>query len=97
MNRIQGSTSIRWLVLVTLLVALVAGGWWYLNAKGTWQRGEALAIALQPTIDGKNEEKALVARVILNNYRETRGNAVRWSGVYWGSPLPRPYSAHLPR
>ena len=84
MNRIQGSTSIRWLVLVTLLVALVAGGWWYLNAKGTWQRGEALAIALQPTIDGKNEEKALVARVILNNYRETRGNAVRWSGVYWG-------------
>ena len=84
MNRIQGNTSIRWLVLVTLLVALVAGGWWYLNAKGTWQRGEALAIALQPTIDGKNEEKALVARVILNNYRETRGNAVRWSGVYWG-------------
>ena len=35
-------------------------------------------------IEKQNTEQSLVARAILDNYLETRANAARWSGVYWG-------------
>ena len=33
---------------------------------------------------GRTAEQAMVARLIWDNYLETRANASRWSGLYWG-------------
>lgn len=82
--RTGGSRSGRVLVGVLLLAAAVAAVWWFLEDRGTWPRGEALGSALRPLVDGKDPERALVARAIWENYLETRANASRWSGVYWG-------------
>ncbi|MDI6793638.1 MAG: DUF4231 domain-containing protein [bacterium] len=49
-----------------------------------WPRGDALATAMQPLIEQQNTDQSLVARAILENYNETRSNASKWSGVYWG-------------
>jgi hypothetical protein len=35
-------------------------------------------------INQTNTDQALVAGVILDNFREARSNASRWSGIYWG-------------
>lgn len=72
------------LAAIVVLGALVAGTWWYLADRDTWPRGEALEVALQPLVDKQNSDQSLVARVILDNYLETRANASRWSGIYWG-------------
>lgn len=69
------------LAWAVLIFALVGAGWIVQQA---WPRGAALATAVQPIVDGKNAEQALVAKAILDNYQETRQNASRWSGVYWG-------------
>jgi len=80
-----GSSSMtRVLACVALIAVVVAGLWWFLQDRDTWPRGEALGVALHPLIEGKNTEQALVARAIWDNYLETRTNASRWSGVYWG-------------
>ena len=39
---------------------------------------------LQSVIDGPEQDQSLVARIIVANYHETRSNASRWSGIYWG-------------
>ncbi len=71
--------------MVTLAVAaLGAAAWWFFEVRDDWPRGEALQAALQPLIDKPGPDQSLVARVILDNYLETRANASRWSGVYWG-------------
>jgi hypothetical protein len=80
--------SSSWIILVLVCVVLLAvaipGTWWLLEDRDTWPRGEALGAALRPLVEGKNSEQALVARAIWENYLETRANASRWSGVYWG-------------
>ena len=80
------SSSSRGRVLIAVLVfgVLGVGIWWFLESRGTWQRGEGLVTALRPLIDTQNPDQSLVARIILDNYLETRANAFRWSGVYWG-------------
>lgn len=79
------SSSMVWVLVGVLLLAGVIGGvWWFLQEQEIWPRGEALGTALRPLVEGKDSEKALVARVIWDNYLETRANASRWSGVYWG-------------
>ena len=75
------STFVRVLKWVVVVSVVVGGVWFVLQA---WPRGAALATALQPVVDGKNTEQALVAKAILDNYHETRQNASSWSGVYWG-------------
>ena len=72
------------LVGVLVLGALIAGGWWFLQDRDTWPRGEALGAALGPLMEGKSPDQSLVARLIWDNYLETRANASRWSGLYWG-------------
>ncbi|MFI4932084.1 MAG: hypothetical protein ACHP83_17705 [Burkholderiales bacterium] len=80
-----GSSSMaRVLACVFLPAAVIAGVWWFLQDRDAWPRGEALGAALRPLIEGKNSDQALVARAIWDNYLETRANASRWSGVYWG-------------
>ena len=74
----------RVFMCVLLLGALIAGTWLFLQDRATWPRGEALGTALSPLMEGKGSEKALVAHVIWDNYLETRANASRWSGLYWG-------------
>jgi len=49
-----------------------------------WPRGSAFAAAMQPLLEQQNLDQSLVARAILDNYNETRSNAAKWSGVYWG-------------
>ena len=83
----QAATSpwpARALVGLLIVAVLIGAAWWLLQERDTWPRGEALGEALRPIVDGKNPDQALVARVIWVNYLETRANASRWSGVYWG-------------
>jgi hypothetical protein len=82
--RTGSSFGVRTLICVLLLIAVIAGAWWFLDDRDTWPRGEALGAALRPLVEGKNSEQALVARAIWDNYLETRSNASRWSGIYWG-------------
>lgn len=77
-------TNVRALVVVLLLCAFGVGAWWFLRNRDNWPRGEALRVALHPLITKTNTDQSLVAGVILDNYREARSNASRWSGVYWG-------------
>lgn len=80
----SSSSAIRIVIAVVVIVVLSAATWWFLDARGTWPRGEALGNALSPMINSSDEDKSLVAKVIWGNYSETRANASRWSGVYWG-------------
>ena len=66
-----------------VLVACIAFGWRLLMASNAAPRGQALQAALAPIAEDKDPDKAVVAKVILESYRETRANAARWSGVYW--------------
>lgn len=67
-----------------MLCVLGGGAWLFLESRDTWPRGEALSVALRPVIDEQNTDRSLVARAILDSYLETRADASRWSGVYWG-------------
>lgn len=85
MNDAKKSFSIvRALAWLLLMFALVGVAWWILEDRDTWPRGEALGTALRPVVEGVDRETSLVAQAILDNYREARDNAVRWSGLYWG-------------
>jgi hypothetical protein len=79
-----GSSTVRVIASVVLLAAVIAGVWFFFHNRETWSRGEALGTALHAIVEGKNSEQALVARAIWDNYTETRANASRWSGIYWG-------------
>ena len=72
------------LVAVGAVIALAGGAWWCFEHRDSWQRSEALGDAMQSVIDGPQQDQSLVARIILTNYHETRSNAARWSGIYWG-------------
>jgi hypothetical protein len=79
------SSSRVWVLMCVLALALVSVGmWWWLDCRDTWPRGEALGTALRSVIEGKEGDQKLVARVIWESYLETRANASRWSGLYWG-------------
>lgn len=43
---------------------------------------EPLNNALSPLIKGADTDRALIARAIWENYRETRFNSALWSGVF---------------
>ena len=83
-ERTSSSFGGRVLVGVLLLAVFGVSVWCLLQDRDMWPRGEVLGTALRPFIEGKNSEQALVARVIWDNYLETRANASRWSGLYWG-------------
>jgi hypothetical protein len=71
----------RWTRALLVLLVLVGG---FFVWRACWPRGEALVTALQPMIEGKDADQSLVAQAIRDNYGETRKNASRWSGIYWG-------------
>lgn len=83
-ERTSSFSRARVVVGFLLLAVVGVGAWCFLQDRDTWPRGDALGTALRPLIEGKNSEQALVARVIWDNYLETRANASRWSGLYWG-------------
>lgn len=72
------------LLAVVIVVALGVSVWSFFEYRDKWPRGEALEVALQSLINTKNTDQSLVARAIRDNYLETRANASRWSGIYWG-------------
>ena len=78
-------TSWRIAFVVVLIVVLVAVLWWNFADQGTASRGMALTSSLGNVAKQGDPDKALVARIIQENYQETRINAARWSGVYWGA------------
>ena len=78
------SFPVRALIGVLILSMVVGGVWLFLESRDTWPRGEALSMALRPIIENPNTDQSLVARAILDSYLETRADASRWSGVYWG-------------
>lgn len=84
--RISDSSRYRLQVLLAVVTVLALGtsAWWFVEYRNILSRGEALGVALQPLIDKQNTDQSLVARAILDNYLETRSNATRWSGTYWG-------------
>jgi hypothetical protein len=85
MNEVSGSAR-PWRVLfaIALVFSLAGGAWWCFEHRENWQRGGALGVAMQSVIDGSQQDQSLVARIILKSYDETRSNAARWSGIYWG-------------
>jgi len=74
----------RILLIVALVLVSAVGLWMFLEQRNTWPRGEALLDALDPFIKEENSERAVAAKAIRSSYLETRANAARWSGVYWG-------------
>jgi uncharacterized membrane protein len=70
-------------VLVSLPIAAVVI-WVIMESNDSWPRGQALNDALTPMITNENTDQSIAAAAILTNYLEIRGNASRWSGVYWG-------------
>ena len=85
MNEVsKGSRPLRVIVAIGLAAALIGGAWWCFEQRDGWQRGEALSFAMQSVIDGPQQDQSFVARIIVANYHETRSNASRWSGIYWG-------------
>ena len=80
----KSPSTLRVVLALFLLGTLLAGTWWFFENRDAWPRGEALGTALRPVIEGKDQDRALVAGAIWDNYRETRANASRWSGIYWG-------------
>jgi len=78
------SNPLRVVVVVGFIAALIGGAWWCLEYRESGQRGEALGFAMQSVIAGPEKDQSMVARIILGNYHETRSNAARWSGIYWG-------------
>lgn len=77
-------SRVRALLAIVIVSALGIAVWWFFEDRGAWPRGEALGVALRLLIDKQNTDQSLVARAILDNYLETRSNASRWSGIYWG-------------
>ena len=71
-------------VLALCVMAAVIAAWQLSGDQEVWPRGEPLGSALRPWIEGKEPERAMIARAIWENYLEARSNASRWSGVYWG-------------
>lgn len=49
-----------------------------------WPRTDALRTSFLPILNEQTGNRFQVANAILMNYDETRSNAARWSGVYWG-------------
>ena len=83
-ERTASWSNVRIWIVAIVLAGVAVGVWWSLVGREAWPRGEALDEALGAVIEKKDAEQSLVARVILENYLECRGNAARWSGVYWG-------------
>lgn len=77
-------SRVRALLAIVIVSALGILVWWLFEYRDNWPRGEALGFALRPLIDKQNTDQSLVARAIWDNYLETRSNASRWSGIYWG-------------
>lgn len=75
---------VRALLAIVVVSALGILVWWLFEFRNNWPRGDALRLALHPLIDKQNTDQSLVARAIWDNYLETRSNASRWSGIYWG-------------
>lgn len=67
--------------LITGAVVIVAIG---LTVALYWPRADAITAALHSSITQQDTDHSLVAKAILDNYKEARSNAARWSGVYWG-------------
>ncbi len=85
MSSSESSRShLRTVIAVMVILALAIAVWGFFEYRDTWPRGEALGDALRPLIAKQNTDQSPVARAIIDNYREARTNASRWSGIYWG-------------
>jgi hypothetical protein len=81
-NGLRLSKNVVGILVVVPIIAIVS--WWVVEAYDLWPRGQALKDALSPIISHENTNQSIVAKAILTNYLEIRGNASRWSGIYWG-------------
>ena len=81
---ISKSSWFRVVIAAVVIFALGIAIWWFFEYCSASPRGEAFRDALSPLIAKQNTDQSLVAQAIVDNYNETRQNAIRWSGVYWG-------------
>jgi len=81
-SSIRLSTRVVGILVLIPLAAIVT--WWVVELNDLWPRGQALKDALSPMISQDGTNQSIVASAILTNYSEIRGNAARWSGIYWG-------------
>ncbi|MBO8093180.1 MAG: DUF4231 domain-containing protein [Prosthecochloris sp.] len=71
-------------VSVLLALVVIISGAWIVFDQYHQPYSNALETAFEPLQKSDEADKALVANAILDNYHETRKNAARWSGIYWG-------------
>ena len=72
------------MLLLAALLLIAAGIWCCIESRSGLPRSEALEFALRSVMEKQGTDQALVARTILESFQETRDNASRWSGIYWG-------------
>mgnify|MGYP001806831615 CR=1 FL=1 len=83
MSDIPSKTNAR-VVALLLMIFVVGGSILYFSQTDGRLRGGTMKELLTPFAEGKDLDKATVARAILGNYTETRQIAALWSGLYWG-------------
>lgn len=71
-------------VALLLMILVVGGSILYFSQTEGHLRGDTMKELLTPFANGKDLDKAIVAKAILGNYTETRQIAALWSGLYWG-------------
>lgn len=72
------------LYITILIIVAGAASELFLQYRSEWPRGHALEQALAIRIDTTSKKEVSPAKIVLENYKETRTNASRWSGIYWG-------------
>jgi hypothetical protein len=69
-----------WVIVVVVVVAAASVGWLAVRAP----RGSGLLETLPALLQELPKDEQRIGQIILDNYREYRGNARNWSAAYFG-------------
>lgn len=72
------------LIITLCIVAAVCAIATFIVWRAQWPRSEGLLVSLEAEAKSPESSRAMVASAVGSAFRETRENASRWSGIYWG-------------
>lgn len=82
MDEAGGRRTGRWVALAVVLGVVAVAA--FVAFRDHWPRSEGLVQALAVEAQAKNPDRATVAVILHAAFSETRANASRWSGIFWG-------------